>query len=83
MEDPSVWRSISAAVAKSLRSGARGITNGGCSLLALKSSVGALQTNSMHSIGLGVSSSGPAENKQAFKLAKLKQQHTFVQRPCN
>ena len=36
MEDPSVWSSISAAVVKSLRSGARGITNGGCSLLAFK-----------------------------------------------
>lgn len=63
MEVPSVLRSISAAVVKSLRSGGRGITNGGCSLLDLKSSVGALQTNSMHSIGLGVSSSGPAEIK--------------------
>lgn len=59
VQDCSFSRSCSAAFAKSLRSGCRGITNGGCSLLALNSSVGALQTNSIHSMGLGVSSSGP------------------------
>ena len=44
------------------------MTNGGCSLLALNSSVGALQTNSIHSIGLGVSSSGPEKRKQNIIL---------------
>lgn len=65
-------RSCSATVAKSLRSGCRGVTNGGCSLLALNSSVGALQTNSIHSIGLGVSSSGPEKLKHQSSSVRVK-----------